>query len=177
MTPRVPSSCRARTSTPSLPSVDMRSIRVRADDCVGPTNRQSTSPQTQKASGPDSDHRVTEIDHHRRKGAEDDLLGSEPVVDDTTEKRTEGGDDAGADAEQQHVGARYPVGADAENGAEGEHSGQAVAENRAGEQVVDDVVVAAPFADDFAPQPAVRADETDARSRVARGQAAARAPR
>ena len=47
--------------TPSLPSVDMRSIRVRADDCVGPTNRQSSSPQTQKPSGPDSDQRTIEI--------------------------------------------------------------------------------------------------------------------
>ena len=37
----------------------MRSISVRAEDCVGPMNRQSSSPQIQKATGPDSVIRVS----------------------------------------------------------------------------------------------------------------------
>ena len=44
---------------PSLPSVAMRNICVRAEDCVGPMNRQSSSPQIQKAMGPDSVIRVS----------------------------------------------------------------------------------------------------------------------
>ena len=56
-----------------------------------------------------------------------------------------------AHAEQQHVGLRDAVHVDAEHRAEGEHAGQPVAEDRAGEQVVDDVAVAAPFADDLRP--------------------------
>ncbi len=41
-------------ATPSLPSAEIRSISVRAADWIGPTNRHSSSPQTQKASAPDN---------------------------------------------------------------------------------------------------------------------------
>jgi len=44
---------------PSLPSADMRSISVRADDWVGPMNKHSSSPHTQNTAAPDRAISVT----------------------------------------------------------------------------------------------------------------------
>ncbi len=89
---------------PSLPSADMRSISVRAADSVGPMNRHSSSPQIQNARAPDSV--ISDHGHHdhRRQRADDDGFGAEPVIEPAAHDRPDGGDDAGAHPEQQHVG-------------------------------------------------------------------------
>ena len=57
-TPRGRSWCRGRTPRPPCPAAVIRSSCVRADDCVGPMNRHSNSPQTQNAMAPDSVSKV-----------------------------------------------------------------------------------------------------------------------
>src|ERR1700733_1245884 len=46
-------------ATPSLPSPDIRSSSVRADDTVGPINRHNSSPKTQNKRGPDTAIKVS----------------------------------------------------------------------------------------------------------------------
>ena len=46
-------------ATPSLPTADMRSTSVRADDWTGPMNRHSSSPHAQKAGAPNRAISVT----------------------------------------------------------------------------------------------------------------------
>ena len=85
---------------------------------------------------------------------------SSPPID-----RADRGHRAGGHPEQQHGGLRDPVHGDAEYRAEREHPAQPVAEHRAGQQVIDDVAVAAPLGDDVRPQLAIGAEHAGHRRR------------
>ena len=61
-------------ATPSLPWAVIRSSSVRAEACVGPMNRHSSSPHAQNATTPDNAIRVRPTDDHRGKRAQDDGL-------------------------------------------------------------------------------------------------------
>ena len=116
----------------------------------------------QQPGGPESAR--TGQRHHRQPGrddagqrSDDDRLGADPVVQETAEHRAQRGYHAGGHPEDQHIVRRDPVGVDTEHAAEGEHAGQAVPEDRRGQQVIDQVAIAVPLPDQVLPEPAVAA--------------------
>jgi hypothetical protein len=108
--------------------------------------RHNSSPQIQKATAPERFSRTTPT-----------------TTIATADDRTHRGDHACADAEQQHVGRRHPVHRHANDGAEREHAREPIAEDRTGQQVVHDVMVATPFPLHLDPERAIGAEDANGR--------------
>lgn len=95
------------------------------------------------------------VEDHEQQAGQDDGFGTDAVIEPAADYGADGGDDVGDDTEDEDVAGIEFVDRDGEDGAVGEHTGEAIAEDGGGDEEEDAVAVVLPEAFEVAEEVAV----------------------